>query len=72
MHYDELVTLLKERGAKKFVHFHTDHWEPYTGNWGISGTESAENAESILRFIEETKNNPYFNKMSLFYNHLLL
>ncbi len=66
---DSLVELLKSKGVKRFVHFHTDHWEPYTGNWSVWGDESSENAEAILKFIEETTNHPYFDKMTLFYNH---
>ncbi len=63
--------ILASRGAKKFVHFHTDHWEPFTGNWLKWGDESEENSNSILRFMEETAENPFFDRMTLFYNHPL-
>ena len=65
---EALVRLLRSKGIDRFVHFHTDHWEP-TGNWSDWGGESSENAEAILKFIEETTDHPYFDKMTLFYNH---
>ena len=63
--------ILASRGAKKFVHFHTDHWEPFAGDWDRWGDDSEENAEAILTFMEETANNPFFDRMTLFYNHPL-
>jgi predicted RNA methylase len=66
---EELVELMKSRGIKRFVHFHTDHWEPFTGCGGEWGDMASENADVILRFIEETTNHPFFDKMTLFYNH---
>ena len=67
---EELVELMKGRGIKRFVHFHTDHWEPFTGSCGGEwGDMASENADVILRFIEETTNHPFFDKMTLFYNH---
>ncbi|MBT7378002.1 MAG: hypothetical protein HN820_07580 [Candidatus Marinimicrobia bacterium] len=66
---EELVELMKSRGIKRFVHFHTDHWEPFSSCGGKWGDESSENADLILRFIEETKNHPFFDKMTLFFNY---
>ncbi|MAE25419.1 MAG: hypothetical protein CMI64_06950 [Pedosphaera sp.] len=63
--------ILTSRGAKKFVHFHTDHWEPFAGDWDRWGDDSEENAEAILKFMEETAENPFFDRMTLFYNHPL-
>ncbi|MDC0055709.1 hypothetical protein OAJ94_01500 [Deltaproteobacteria bacterium] len=66
---EELVELMKNKGIKRFVHFHTDHWEPFSGNWDQWGEEASENSDLILKFLEETNNHPFFNKMTLFYNH---
>jgi len=65
---ERLVELMREKGVKRFVHFHTDHWEPFS-SWDRWGDEASENTELILKFIEETSENPYFDKMTLFYNH---
>ncbi len=66
---DELIQMLKEKGVRRFVHFHTDHWEPFISNWDNWGEAASENAKRILDFISETNNHPYFDKMTLFYNH---
>ena len=65
----ELSKLLESKGVKRFVHFHTDHWEPFSGDWEKWGEQASENADVILDFIEETEYHPFFDKMTLFYYH---
>lgn len=65
----ELAKLLRNKGVNRFVHFHTDHWEPFSGDWNRWGESSSDVSMAILDFIEETRDHPYFSKMTLFYNH---
>jgi len=66
-----LGEILRKRGITKFVHFHTDHWEPYYPEIDSEGTGIIDASNRIIQFISETEENRFFSKMSLFYLHPL-
>jgi hypothetical protein len=62
MTIDDLVDLLKSRGADSVAYFHTDHFEP----WSINIDD--ESARAVDRMAKLARSSTYARRLSLFYS----
>jgi hypothetical protein len=63
---DDLRELYKNRGVRRVVYFHCDHWEPWRPIPG-SNTICEANRDEVYRFIDVSNRIDFAAKQSLFY-----